>query len=173
MLITLLLTVALLSGGAVFLGMQLKSSRSAGLVKQKITAEQCAEAGIVASRTTVASNYGLWSTSLCNQPAPNGTGTCVIGSSASEPTWLNASVIDHDLDDNGTSDFVLTLIDNFDEVAPSANDATKDNDLQVWIVSTCTSGEITTQVRELVKYTPGNTCYQAQLGGCGGGGNSK
>lgn len=173
MLITMLLTVALLAGGSVMLGMQLKSSRSAGLVKQKITSEQCAEAGIVAGRGTVASNYGSWTGSLCNQAPPLGTGSCVIGSAASEPAWLNASVVDHDLDDNGTSDFVLTLIDNVDEVPPAANDPAKDNDLQVWVISTCTTGDITTQVRELVKYTPGNTCYQAQLGGCGGGGNSK
>lgn len=173
MLITLLLTSALLAGGAVMLGMQLKSTRSAGLVKQKITSEQCAEAGLIAGRSAVASNYGSWTGSLCNQAPPLGTGSCVIGSAASEPAWLNASVVDHDLDDNGTSDFVLTLIDNNDEVAPTANDPAVDNDLQVWVISTCTSGDITTQVRELVKYTPGNTCYQAQLGGCGGGGNSK
>ncbi len=172
LLITLLLTVAMLGGGATFLGMQLRSTRGAGLARQRITSESCAEAGLAAARVAVASNYGQWTSGLCNQPAPNGTGTCVIGSATFEPNFLKSPAIDHDLDNNGTSDFVLTLLDNDDEIAPVANDPTKDNDLQVWVSSTCTSGDITTTSRELVRYTPGGTCYQAQLGGCGGGGNS-
>lgn len=173
MLVTLLLTLTLMSGGAVFLSMQLRSSKSAALVKQKITSEQCAEAGATAARGVVANNYGLWTSGLCNPPPPVGTGTCVVGSAASEPTWLASPAVDHDLDKNGTSDFVLTLVDNQDEVAPKANDMTKDNDLQIWVISTCTMGDVATTVRELVKFTPGNICYQSQLGGCGGAGNSK
>lgn len=172
LLITLLLIVAMLAGGATFLSIQLRSSRASGLVKDRISSQSCAEAGLAAARTQVANNYGQWTSSLCNPPAPTGTGTCAIGSATAEPVWLRSPVVDHDLDDNGTSDFVLTLVDNDDEPAPMINDPTHDNDLQVWVISTCTIGDITAVVRELVKYTPAGTCYQTQLGGCGGAGNS-
>ena len=165
LLITLFLIVALLGGGATFLSMQLTSSKSAGVVKQKITSQACAEAGLVAGRSAVASNYPLWSVSFC-------TSSCVVGSASSEPTFLRSPLVDHDLDNNGTSDFVLTLVDNNDEVAPEANNPEVDNDLQAWLVSTCTMGDITTSARELVKFMPGGTCYANQLGGCGGTGNS-
>lgn len=169
-LITLLLIAAMLGGGATLLGMQLRSSRSAGLVRQKVTSQSCAEGGLAAARPLVIANYGQWTSGLCNPPSPAGTGSCVIGSAASEAAFLQSPAVDHDLDNNGTSDFVLTLVDNEDETA--TNDMTKDNDLQVWVISTCTSGDVTTSARELVRYTPGGTCYQTQLGGCGGGGNS-
>src|SRR5690606_3261174 len=125
----------------------------------------------VAARPGVAANYGSWNAGLCNPPAPRGNGSCTIGAQASEPAFLNA--VDHDLDDDGTADFVLTLVDNYDEVAPATNNMALDNDLQVFVISTCTKfSDMPVTVSELVQYTPGGTCYPTQLGGCAGTGNN-
>jgi hypothetical protein len=173
-LITMLLVVSMLGGGAVLLNMQLHSSRSVAVVKQRISGQACAEAGLAAARGLVAANYSLWGPSLCNPPPPRGTGTCVIGSPTFEPVFLRSPAVDHDLDNDGTADFVLTLLDNDDEVAPATNNLAVDNDLQVYIVSTCIQNpENPIRVSELVRYTPGGTCYSTQLGGCGGAGNNK
>ncbi len=164
-LVTLVLIVALLGGGAVLVGMQFQSTRAAGLVTSRAKALACAEAGVVAARSAVAANYALWSTSLCNPPAPRGTGSCVIGSAAGEPSWLQGSAIDHDIDNDGNDDFVITLVDNDDEIG--ANNLALDNDLQIWVVSTCTSNpELQVQVMELVLFTPKQPCYDPQKLGC-------
>jgi hypothetical protein len=167
LLVTMILTASLLAGGAVLVSLQLKSTRSTELAKDRITSLYCAEAGLAAARQVVASNYAQWNASLCNPPAPEGTGTCVIGSVASQPSWLAA--IDNDLDDDGAPDFVITLVDNRDD---SPDDPTVDNDLQVFVVSTCTMFPDRLQVRELIRFNAGGNCYQAQLGGCGGNGNA-
>ena len=169
-LITMIIVVALLSGGAVLLGMQLSSTRSTELTRSGMTALYCAEAGLAAARPIVATNYASWNAALCNPPAPAGTGTCVVGSAAAEPSFL--STLNHDLDGDGVSDFVITLKDNDDEQSPLTQDYTHDNDLQVWIISTCTKfPETKKQVSELVRFNVGGTCYESQLGGCGGNGN--
>jgi hypothetical protein len=83
------------------------------------------------------------------------------------------SGINHDIDGDGVADFTITLKDNDDELPPLANDTTRDNDLKVYVVSTCTKYPDTPkQVIELVQYNGGGNCYQSQQGGCGGNGNS-
>jgi hypothetical protein len=169
-LITLVIILALLGGGAVLVSMQLHATKSAGVVREKIGGTMCAEAGLAAARALVAANYQSWGPSLCNPPPPRGTGTCTIGAVASEPSWLAA--VDHDLDDDGVADFVLTLVDNDDE-APATNNMAVDNDLQVFVVATCVKNpELPVTVSELVQFTPGGTCYPTQLGGCAGTGNN-
>jgi len=173
-LITMLLVLALLSGGAVLLGLQLGSTRAAGLSRVKVSALACAEAGLASVRDRIASNYAAWTMSLCNPPPPRGTGTCVIGSPASEPAFLQEPLVSHDLDGDGSPDFVITLVDNDDEMPPLTNNLAADNDLQVFVVSTCiANSELTRSVAELVRYTPGGNCYSTQAGYCGGGGNNK
>lgn len=167
-LITMLLSIALLGGGAVLVNLQLSSTRSAAVVSSRVKALTCADAGLATARTLVAANYAQWTAGLCNPPSPRGTGSCVIGSATAEPTWLRSPAVDHDLDDDGNDDFVLTLVDNDDE-SPS-NNLAGDNDLQVWVVSTCTRYPDTpVQVMELVRYTPAGTCYDNQKLGCTGG----
>ena len=160
-LITMLLTVSLLAGGAVLLGMQLSGTRSVDVARTKTLALHCAEAKIAAARQVVAASYASWSGQICNPPAPLGTGTCVIGGAAGEPTFLSAIVRDLDFPLNG-ADFRIHLVDNDDGDANMA----ADNDLQVYVVSTCIKyGDIKQQVRELIKITPGNQGKEEQKNG--------
>lgn len=156
-LVTMLVISALLGGAAVLISMQLAAHRSTDVVRTGVSSAYCAEAGLASARPVVAASYAQWAGSL-------GTGV--------EPTWL-ASAFSHDLDGDGQADFVITLKDNDDELAPATNDLARDNDLRVFIVSRCIKySEIPKEVEELVQYTGGGTCYQSQQGGCAGNGNS-
>jgi len=160
-LITMLLTVSLLAGGAVLLGMQLTGTKSVDVSRTKTLSLHCAEAGIAAARQEVALAYSAWSGQLCNPPPPAGTGTCVIGGVAGEPTFLSALTRELDTPPNG-SDFRIHIVDNDDGDANMA----ADNDLQVYVVSTCIKyGDIKQQVRELIKITPGNQGKETQKNG--------
>lgn len=157
-LITMMLVVSLLGGGAVLFGMQLQSTRATEVVRTGISASHCAEGGLVAARSLVASNYASWSAGLQS------------GLSNAEPTFLQSPNINHDLDNDGVADFTVILKDNDDEVG--TQNTTKDNDLQVWLIATCTKyPEQRKQVSELVRVSVAGTCYDTQLGGCGGNGN--
>ena len=148
MLITLMLTVGLIGGGAVLLRMQLLSTRSAGVVTEEIAALNCAEAGLVAARPFVTANVAGWNIALlCNPPPPRGTGGCLIGTPISEPAWLAA--MPHDVDGDGTNDVVITLVDNDDEI-PS--DPTVDVDQMIHVIATCNLLGSRAQVDELVRY---------------------
>lgn len=155
MLVTLLLITALLGGAAILVSTQLSSNRATELVRSSTLSSYCAEAGLSAARAVVIANYGQWAGSL-------GTGV--------EPSWI-ASAVDHDLDDDGTDDFVITLKDNDDE--PASNDLSRDNDLRIFITSRCTRyREVSREISELVQFSGGGTCYQSQQGGCASNGNS-
>lgn len=157
MLVTLLLITALLGGAAVLVSTQLASNRATELARASTLSSYCAEAGLAGARPVVTSRYSQWAGSL-------GTGV--------EPAWL-ASAISHDLDGDGAADFVITLEDNDDELAPLSNDTSRDNDLRIFITSRCIKyGEVPREVVELVQYSGGGTCYQSQQGGCAGNGNS-
>lgn len=160
-LITMLLTVALLGGGAVLLGMQLSSTKSVDVSRTKSLALHCAEAGIAAARQEVALGYSSWAGQICNQPAPLGSGTCVVGGVAGEPAFLSALNRDLDIPTDG-ADFRIHIVDNDDGDGNMA----ADNDLQVYVVSTCIKyGDIKQQVRELIKVTPGNQGKEEQKNG--------
>jgi len=156
MLVTLILTAALLGGAGVLVSTQLASNRSIDVVRTGTLSAYCAEAGLAAARPIVLANYALWASAL-------GTGT--------EPSWLSA--ISHDLDGDGAADFVITLKDNDDEVPPATNNLLRDNDLRIFIVSRCVKySEVPKEIAELVQYSGGGTCYQAQQGGCASNGNA-
>jgi hypothetical protein len=156
MLVTMILIAALLAGAASLAAMQLKSTRGAEMSRTSISSLHCAEAGIVAARDTVMTNYALWNAAL---------------GETTEPTWLAA--VNHDVDNDGAADFRITLRDNDDEVGAIANDMTRDNDLQVFVVSTCIKyPDVQTQVAEMIRFNGGGNCYQSQLGGCGGNNNA-
>jgi len=155
-LIVLVIILSLLGGGAALLSIQLKATRSTDLTKTSAAALHCAEAGLAASRTAVATNYAGWNSALL-------TGI--------ETSWLQA--VNRDLDADGVADFTIAIRDNDDEQAPQANDTTRDNDLSVFVVATCTKyPEVQKQVSELVVHNGAGTCYESQLGGCGANGNS-
>jgi len=168
-LITMIVVVALLGGGAVLVGMQLSSTRSTEIARSNMSALYCAEAGLNAARPIIANNYP-WDASLCNPPAPIGTGTCNIstpaGLLAAEPLFLaHPTNLDHDLDADTVRDYVITIKDNDDEAANGlANDLSKDNDLAVWVISTCTKfPENQKQVSELVRFNITGGCNCAQV----------
>jgi hypothetical protein len=162
LLVTLIVITSLLAGAAVVVSMQLSSTQSAALTKTGLSALYCAEAGLAAAHPTVAANYGQWGATL--QADPTGS---------AQPTWLSDTAFSHDIDGDGVDDFVVSIKDNDDELAPAVNDPTADTDLRVFIISTCTKYPDTPkQVEELVKYSGGGNCYQSQEGGCGGNGNS-
>ena len=156
MLVTMIIIAALLAGAASLAAMQIKSVRGSEITRTSISSLHCAEAGIVAARTAVMMNYGQWNAAL---------------GQTTEPSWLTA--VDHDVDGDGVADFRLTLRDNDDEYAPIVNDLTRDNDLQVFVVSTCIKfPDVQTQVAEMIRFNGGGNCYQSQLGGCGGNNNA-
>src|SRR5262245_1852306 len=128
MLVSMILMTALLAGAAALVSLQTTSTRSAEMTRSGISAEHCAEAGLVAARTAVASNYGQWSTALAATvaAAPN---------VPAEPAFFAS--IDHDLDDDGVADFTLYLRDNHDETPPLTDDQTVDNDLRGYLVPRC------------------------------------
>ncbi|HEY5923417.1 MAG TPA: hypothetical protein VIV11_17175 [Kofleriaceae bacterium] len=157
MLVAMILMAALLAGAAVLVSLQISSNRSTEMTKTGITALYCAEAGLTATRASIAVNQSEWGDYL-------GAGT--------EPTWL--AVINHDIDPTlgGASDFTITLVDNDDEIPPTPDAPTVDSDGKIFIVSRCTMFPDTPrEVRELVSFTEVTHCYGAQRGGCGANGN--
>jgi hypothetical protein len=157
MLVTMVVITSLLAGAVVLVAMQLASGRSTDLTRTGLSAMYCAEAGLTASRATVAGNYDQWSTSL---------------TSTTQPAWLSNTAFSHDLDGDGVDDFAITIKDNDDETAPTPNDLAIDTDLKIFIVSTCIKFPDTPkQVSELIEYKPAANCYGSQEGGCNGRGN--
>lgn len=167
MLVTLLIIGALLAGASVLVSLQLASNRSTDLTRSGTSALYCAEAGLTLARPIVLANYAQWGTALTASSL--GTKT--------EPTWIQSGINSvmggHDLDGTlpATVDFEVYLEDNHDETV-SPNNLASDQDLQVFIVSTCLKYPDTPkQVRELVEYNGVPPCYPWQIGGCGGDGN--
>ena len=156
MLVTLILVSALIAGGAVLVSMQMSSNRGAEVTNTGMTALYCAEAGLAAARPIVIANYLNWAGNL--------------GINA-EPSWLAS--IDHDVDNDGAAanDFTITLKDNDDELS-GTNDVSVDQDLRIFVISTCNLFPDTPkQVMELVRYSGGGQKYKAQAGGNAGNGN--
>lgn len=154
MLLVMIILAALMAGAATLTSVSASSSRSAATTNMMKASLACAEAGIVASRSFVMTNWTNWNAALA---------------AGTEPAFLSS--VSRDLDGDGLADFVVTLEDNVDETG--TNDPTKDNDLTVYVVSQCTKyADTPVKVAELVRYNGGGNCYQAQLGGCGGNNNA-
>jgi hypothetical protein len=160
MLVAMILMAALLAGATVLVSLQLSSNRSTELTKTGISALYCAEAGLTATRATIAINQPNWTAALA---------------AGGQPTWLNSPTINHDLDPSDgvtTDDFTVTLEDNHDEVPPTGDNQQVDIDGRIYIVSRCTKYPDTPrEVRELITFTELKHCYGSQRGGCGGNGN--
>ena len=153
LLVTMIIIAALLAGAAVLASIQMKSTRGAEMARTSMTSLHCAEAGLTAARGLVMASYAQWNASL---------------GMTTEPAWL--APVNHDIDGDTVEDFRITLKDNDDDMP---NDLARDNDLTVYILSTCTKyPDVYTQVAELVRFNGGGNCYQSQLGGCGGNNNA-
>ena len=168
MLVTLILIAALLAGAAVLVSMQVSSTRSSEVTRAGTSALYCAEVGLAAARPVVAANYTQW------QAGGAANFTLPTATSPTEPTWLASGIGVHDANgDAAGSDYIVYLVDNDDEQGSNAQDYLTDNDLRVFIVSRCLMyPENQKEVRELVQYSGGGKCYNAQQGGCGGNGNT-
>lgn len=182
MIVTLILTSALIAGAAVLASTQLASTRGSYFEANGLSSLYCAESGLAMARPWVMARYSVdkWASSLAL--SQSGTGA----SSLWEESWLSGSSgsltgIDtvttcanyasaakcHDLDGDGSADFFVYLQDNYDDGSQAT-----DNDLTVWIVSRCIRNPDTVQeVRELVRYTGGGLKYNDQAGGASGNGN--
>ncbi len=160
MLVTMIVIGALLAGAASLTNMQVQTQRSQDLVKTNISSLYCAEAGVAAARTALAATYSSWGAGLAQS---------AIGNKA-EPDWLATAIGSHDLDGDGEGDFSAYIYDNSDD--PGDNNPQADNDLQVFLVVSCTKfPETPNTITELVKYNGGTGCHPSQIGGCGGEGN--
>jgi type II secretory pathway pseudopilin PulG len=160
MLVTLIVISSLIAGGIVLASMQMQSMRSTRLVRNGLSAEYCAEAGVIAAHQTVALNYSQIGTTLTADPY--GTGA--------QPAWLGDGAFSHDLDGDGSDDFQINIMDDDDENPSNLN---QDFNHKVWIKSTCIKySDTPKQVMELVSVSGGGSCYNAQAGGCDGNNNT-
>jgi len=163
MLVTLVLTSALMAGAVALVHVQTSSTRTAEMTRAGISATYCAEAGLIAARNAVAANQGSWQAALAASAAasPN---------APAEPAFF-ASVA-HDLDGDGSADFIVYLRDNNDELPPADDDQASDNDLQVYVVSRCLKySDTPREVAELVSASVNGAGYRSQIGGLNNNGN--
>jgi hypothetical protein len=158
LIIVMLILLALLGGGATALHLTSQETRVVGLVKGGRRALYCAEAGLRASRNTIAMNMASWPELIDEDPQ-------------NDPAWYPPS---GDLDGDGAIDWQVTLRDNDDETAPDPNDPTVDVDLQVFLVSRCVSDpETPREILELVSFEGAGNIYRNQSGqGSGNTGNA-
>lgn len=167
MLVTMIIIVALFAGAVVLVSMQLTSNKSSEIARTGMTSLYCAEAGLTAARSVVVANQGAnWNTAIA---ASGGTTP-----NLNEPSWLITGIGSHDLDGDGSDDFSVYLLDNDDEVAPTANNRAVDVDSRIFVVSKCLKYPDTPkQVVELLEYAQQTgTCYESQEGGCSQQGNA-
>jgi hypothetical protein len=164
MLVTMILMAALLAGAAALAQIQTTSTHSTQMTRTGISAQFCAEAGLVAAHSAVASSYSSWGTALAT------TAATPAGSIPTEPAFFSS--INHDVDGDGAADFTLYIKDNSDELPPASDNPAQDNDLRVYIVSRCTKYPDTPrEVAELVEQTAGGFGYHSQEGGLNNNGN--
>jgi hypothetical protein len=160
MLVVMIVMAALMTAGGLAIYVSSSETRSTGYVASSRQALFCAEAGLAQARSVVTQNYSTW-------------GLVLDTNTGNDPTWYP---IDGYLTDDGTGDFdyEVTIRDNDDELAPTANDATKDIDFQVYVTSTCLKyPESPRSVTELVRYEGGGYSYRNQSGqGAGNTGNA-
>jgi hypothetical protein len=167
MVVTMIIVSALLAGATVLASMQIASTQSSNIAREGTWSTYCAEAGLAAAQSVVAANYASWAASLTAYCTPS-----CASPTTTEPSWLYSAIGSHDLDGDGVDDFAVYIKDNDDEQPPATNNLAVDNDLRVFIVSTCIHfSDVQQQVEALVYYNGGGTCYKSQLGGCGGNGN--
>lgn len=155
MLVVATILTALLAGGGIALYLQLQSTRSAGLTKSGRASLYCAEAGMEQAQAVFTNQYALWD-------------SLIDADTSNDPAWYPVT---GDLDGNGTDDYSVTLQDNDDEVAPTANDLAIDIDDRVFMVSRCLQNpEIPRVVMSLIDVASSGHNYRNQSGG--GAGNT-
>ena len=151
MFIVVLVISSLMTVGLLAIYMTIGETKSTSYTVDSKAALYCAEAGLAKARPLLAANYPAW-------------GVILVGDPASYPAWYPI-MGDIDSPADGVNDFTVTIRDNDDEPAGSANDPTKDNDMRVFVVSRCTRyPETPREVTELLYYSGGGTSYRTQSG---------
>jgi hypothetical protein len=157
LIVVLIILVALLAGGGVALYLQLGNTRGTGLVRFARAALFCAEGGLQQTRQIIINNYPDWNDAL----------------SGANPSWYAADMdcdgttetpgkLSGDLGDGGTCpDWEVSIYDNQDEFDPNPLDPAHDNDLHIFVQSTCLMFQDTQPRRlvELVSYEMGGENY--------------
>lgn len=157
MAITLILTTALLGAGALALYLQMSDTKAARSMTESRSALFCAEAGLASGRAYVALHAVDWPLMLDDDDTNDPDGYPITG----------------DLDGDAVDDWIVTIRDNDDELAPAANVPTVDADGTIFMVSTCTKHpEAPREVLEMLSFGGGGTNYRNQLGQGGGGTNN-
>ncbi len=137
------------AGASVYL--MTAETRSTGYTAMSRRSLFCAEGGLAMARPIVAANYATWDAVLDGDPSNDPPWYPITG-------YLEANA-------TGTPDFTVTLKDNDDELPPLTNDANRDNDLMVFLVSRCTRyPEHPRTVMQLVEYTAAGHTYRNQAG---------
>lgn len=160
MLLVSIILIALLSGGAIALYIQISSNKQVGFASTSRASLYCAESGLAEARATIGAVYSLWNDLLDGDPS-------------NDPAWYP---LRGDIDDpkDGVNDWEVTVRDNDDEPSSVANDPARDNDLKIFIISRCTKyNDAPREVLELVVYDQGQQQYRNQAGqGSGNTGNA-
>jgi hypothetical protein len=170
LLLVLVILVALLAGGGVALYLQLSNTRGTGLVRFSRAALFCAEGGLQTTRQVIITGYNDWNNIL------GGTYPAWYAADMDcDGTAETAGKLAGDLGDGGSCpDWEVTIFDNHDEFAgaPTVPDPTRDNDLHIFVQSTCLMfADQPRQLAELVSYDIGGENNASSGGGAQGSGN--
>lgn len=160
--VTLIVVIALLAGSAIVVALQVSGTRATALSKTGRQALFCAEAGLAAARATIKAKYSDLVT--------------VLNPASPPPTWypIRGRIDGATVSSTLPAEFEVTIRDNDDELTGAANDLTRDNDLRVFVVSTCLKyADVPREVTELVQWGGGGHNYLNQAGqGAGNTGNA-
>jgi hypothetical protein len=149
--LVLIVVMGLTTVGLLAIYATMGETRSTSYGVDSKAALYCAEAGLAKARPIIGANYPAWAAILDGNPA-------------NDPAWYPITG-DLDVPPDGVNDFVVTIRDDDDEPAGAANDPTHDNNLSVYVVSTCTRYPDTPrQVTELIHYQGVGNVYRAQAG---------
>ncbi|MCB9562612.1 MAG: hypothetical protein H6708_19595 [Kofleriaceae bacterium] len=153
----LILITALLAGGALAMYLQLADTKAAKFLSESRGSLFCAEAGLAASRSYVATHATDWPAML-------------DGDTSNDP---DGYPIEGDLDGDGVMDYHVEVRDNDDELPPATNDPSLDTDATVFVVSTCLRYPDTPrEVLEMISFSGSGFNYRNQSGQGAGGTNN-
>ena len=156
MVLVITILAALLGIAAVGLSIQLNSTKSTSLIKDKRAALFCAEAGLANAREILIQNRGEWSTVL------SGTATGWYNLSTGAPLGITGDADNQ----GGAQDYTVTIRDDGDDTDPAS-----DQNNTIIVTSTCLlyASTAPATVLEVLSIVPAGNQYadQANQGSAG------
>lgn len=142
---------ALLLVGVLGMGLIMGNLRAAGAHRSAKSALFCAEAGLAAGKVFFSNNVGQWNSFLA----------CASGVNCPSGYPLKGAA-----SPDGAAAFSVSIVDNYDELPPQANDPSTDSDLTVILVSRCTDPDLPPRtLQEHITYQISQAPdYRAQAG---------